>query len=260
MKPAHTAPLIGISIGFADYGDYVGVGYSRPLLRAGAMPVLLAFIETADERRGMIERLDGLVIAGGRDIPSVRYGRPDEHPAQGDPAQFRDDIEFHYVELCEELAVPLLGVCRGCQVINVAHGGSLFGDMDEVPTVDGFRHPSAMWAEWADLVTATLAGKSPPPPPTHPVTIRHGSILSAQMGEQATVNSYHHQAIDRLGAGVEAVAWAPDGVVEAIEVTGPSFALGVQWEIHEDARHDDHALDVWRAFVDAASMGIPVCR
>lgn len=248
-----TAPLIGVSIGFADYGDYVGVGYSRPLLRAGAMPVLLPFIELAHDQLAMIEQLDGLVIAGGRDVPTARYGRSAQHPRQGEAAQFRDDVEFNYVEQCLELDVPLLGVCRGCQVINVANGGTLFGDLDEAPTVEGFEHPSGMWVEWAALTAATLAGVEPDRHPAHPITIRDGSILSEHMGQRAVVNSYHHQAIDRLGDGVEAVAWAPDGVVEAIEVGGARFALGVQWEIQEDWQHDERSLGVWQGLVAAAA-------
>ena len=245
-------PLVMISEGLADYGDYYGVGYPRPLLAAGAFPVLLPYLDDAADRREAISRADGLVLAGGRDIEPWRYGRTEPHPHQLAPAWKLDEIELDYTTLAVDHCVPLLGICRGCQIINVAFGGTLYGDLDEFPE-GGADHPGAKWDEWRALVAATLAGETPPPHPMHPVDLAPGSLLARHLGRRYGVDSYHHQAIDRVGEGLTATAWAPHGVIEAVEMPGASaFVLGVQWEIHEEWQHDERMLGVWRAFVEAA--------
>ena len=99
----------------------------------------------------------------------------------------------------------------------------------------------------------TLAGTPRPPHPTHHVDIAPGSMLSTHLGEHAVVDSYHHQAVERLGEGLRAVAWSPDGVVEAVELPGASaFVLAVQWELHEEWQDDERSLGVWRALADAS--------
>jgi putative glutamine amidotransferase len=222
------------------------------LLAAGALPVLLSYFETHDDRVELIGRVDGLVLAGGRDIEPWRYGREEPHPLQGDPKPFLDEIELSYARLAVASGVPVLGVCRGCQVINVAFGGTLYGDSSEYPE-GGADHPSAMWAEWRELVKATLEGGPRPPHPTHPIEIEPGSFLAAHLGERAIVDSYHHQAIKELGEGLQAVAWAPHGVIEAVEMPGAeAFVLGVQWEIHEEWQESEPVLGIWRAFAEAA--------
>jgi putative glutamine amidotransferase len=251
VSPPHR-PLVAISEGFADYGDYYGFGYGRPLLAAGAMPVLLPYLERSDDREELVERVDGLVLAGGRDIEPWRYGRAEPHPAQGQPSSFLDEIELSYARLAIAAGVPLLGVCRGCQVLNVAFGGTLFGDLTEFPR-GGADHPGARWPEWWALVTATLDGRERPPHPTHPIEIRSGSLLAEHLGERTVVDSYHHQAIRDLGQDLEAVAWAPHGVIEAVEMpAADAFVLGVQWELHEEWQDDSRTLAIWRTFVREA--------
>ena len=246
-------PVVGISEGLADYGDYYGFGYGRPLLAAGALPVLLPYYELPQDRAELIERLDGLVLAGGRDIEAWRYGRADPHPEHLPGLPHLDEIELHYARLAVEGAVPVLGICRGVQVLNVAFGGTLLGDLQEFPQ-GGADHPGAKWDEWRALVEATLAGTERPLHPNHPLEIKPGSMLESHLGESAVVDSYHHQAIDRLGEGLEAVGWAPHGVVEAVEMSEASaFVLGVQWELHEEWQDDDRSFGIWRAFVQAAA-------
>ena len=247
-----TRPLVAVSQGFADYGDYYGLGYGRPLLAAGALPVLLPYLEQQVDRDALLERADALVLAGGRDIEPWRYGRDVPHSLQGEPQFLLDEIELWYARAAVERGVPVLGVCRGCQILNVAFDGTLYGDLSEFPE-EGADHPGAKWEEWGALVSATLAGDHVPTHPSHAVTIAPGSFLATHLGEDAEVDSYHHQAIHRLGEGLTAVAWAPHGVVEAIEMPSASaFVLGVQWELHEEWQNDDRSLGIWRAFVDAA--------
>ena len=245
-------PLVGISEGFADYGDYYGFGYGRPLLAAGALPVLLPYYQRPEDRVELIGRLDGLVLAGGRDIEARRYGRSEPHPKHLPGLPHLDEIELHYARDAVERGVPVLAVCRGCQVLNVAFGGTLFGDLEEFPE-GGADHPGARWEQWRALVAATLEGGERPPHPTHPVEIEPGSLLGAHLGERYVVDSYHHQAIDRLGDGLVAVARAPHGTIEAVEMPGArGFVLGVQWELHEEWQDDERTLGLWRALVDAA--------
>lgn len=252
MSTGDARPLVLISEGLADYGDYYGVGYPRPLLAAGAFPVLLPYLEEADDRREAISRADGLVLAGGRDIEPWRYGRTEPHAKQLDAAWKLDEIELDYSALAVDAGVPVLGICRGCQILNVAFGGTLYGDLEEFPEA-GADHPGAKWDEWRALVAATLKGVEPPPHPTHPVDLAPGSLLARHLGERYEVDSYHHQAIDRVGEGLVATAFAPHGTVEAVEMPGAeAFVLGVQWELHEEWQRDERTLNIWRAFVDAA--------
>jgi putative glutamine amidotransferase len=245
-------PLVMISEGFADYGDYYGVGYPRPLLAAGAFPVLLPYFDQAVDRREVMARADGLLLAGGRDIAPARYGRIEPHPNQLAPQWKLDEIELEYARLAVDGGVPVLGICRGCQILNVAFGGTLYGDLDEFPA-QGADHPGAKWAEWRALVASTLADEPVPPHPVHPVDLAPGSMLASHLGERAEVDSYHHQAIAEVGEGLVATAFAPHGTVEAIEMPGaPAFVLGVQWELHEEWQDDEQTLGIWRAFVEAA--------
>jgi putative glutamine amidotransferase len=245
-------PLIAISQGFSDYGDYYGVGYPRPVLAAGGFPFLLPYLERHDDRSEALDRADGLVLAGGRDVDPAHYGRTEPHPEQLAPAWLLDEIELDLARLAIERGVPVLGICRGCQILNVAFGGTLYGDLQEFPE-GGADHPGAKWAEWRALVSATLGGGARPPHPTHPIDVAPGSILSARLGDRAVVDSYHHQAIRDLGTELVASAWGPHGVVEAVEMPAArSFVLGVQWELHEEWQQDERSLEIWRAFVEAA--------
>ena len=198
-------PLVAISEGFADYGDYYGYGYGRPLLAAGALPVLLPYYEREEDRVDLISGIDGFVLAGGRDIEAWRYGREEPHPNHLPGQPFLDEIDLSYALLAVEAEVPVLGVCRGCQILNVALGGTLYGDLDEFPG-GGADHPGAKWEEWRALVAATLEGSERPAHPTHPVDIEAGSLLAEHLGERYEVDSYHHQAVKDLGTGLDAVA------------------------------------------------------
>src|ERR687887_122771 len=175
----HGAPAIAVSAGFTDYGDYLGVALSRPLLRAGAVPLLLPYLEDADAR-----------------APAL--------PGVSPP---RDGFELALVADALGRALPLLGICRGMQIVNVALGGTLYRDRTEYPPA-ARAHPGGDWARWDRVCAATLGAGPMPTHPSHPITVARGSRLHAALGERAVVNSYHHQAIAELGRDVEAVACA----------------------------------------------------
>jgi putative glutamine amidotransferase len=248
-------PTIAASAGFTDYGDYLGVALSRPLLRAGAMPVLLPYLEDADARAAALDRADGLVLGFGRDVDPARYGAP-PHPKLTATSAHRDAFELALVHEALERDLPILGICRGMQVMNVALGGTLYRDRSEYPPA-ARSHPGGDWPRWERVCAATLGAGPMPEHPTHPITVARGSRLHAALGERAVVNSYHHQAVAGLGRHVEAVACADDGIVEAIELPAAGFALGVQWELQESWKDDPRCFAVFAAFVAAARLRRP---
>src|SRR3954462_121414 len=245
------APTIAVSAGFTDYGDYLGVALSRPLLAAGAVPLLLPYLEDADARAAALDRADGLLLGFGRDIAPARSGAG-PHRALTAVSRHRDDLELALVHDAIARDMPVLGICRGMQIMNVALGGTLYRDRSEYPPA-ARAHPGGDWERWDRVCAATLGTGPTPEHPTHPITVARGSRLHAALGERAVVNSYHHQAIARLGRDVEAVACADDGIVEAIELPGLEFAVGVQWELQESWRDGAPGFAVFEAFVGAAS-------
>lgn len=246
-------PLIAVSTGFTDYRDYLGFAFSRPLLAAGGMPLLLPFLEGEAEREELLGRVGGLVLGFGRDLDPSWYGAT-PHPSMTEISRHRDAIELTLAREALEGAVPLLGICRGLQVLNVALGGSLYRDRSEYPEA-ARGHPGGDWARWELVCQATLGHGAMPEHPSHPVTVAPGSTLAKALGGQVVTNSYHHQAVRDLGEGVEATAWSDDGIVEAIEIPGaPAFALAVQWELQQSWQADDRFLEVFRMFVEAAAQ------
>lgn len=224
-----SAALIGVSSGFSDYGDYLGVAFARPLERLGASVVMLPY---AEQPEGLLPHLDGLLLAGGRDIEPARFGAS-PHSAATAHSPLRDEFELTLAPAAISAGIPVLGICRGMQVINVALGGTLELDHSLLPP-PADRHPGGDWDRWREVVRATLGGWPPPEHPSHEVAIAPGSTLSKRLGDRATVNSYHHQSIATLGEGLVATARAPDGVIEAIELQGAdALCLAVQWEEQE---------------------------
>jgi putative glutamine amidotransferase len=239
-------PLIGISASLHDFGDYGGVGVQRPLLAAGALPVTLPQLPAAVP--AVLDAIDGLLLAPGRDIEPARYGqRP--HPLLAATEPQRDEFELALVPAALARGLPILGMCRGIQVLNVALGGTLHQDVSMVAA----EHPTDPgWRSWKLTERASLAGERPPPHPRHPISIEDGTALAAALGSgTAEVNSYHHQAIDRLGDGLKVVARSPDGVIEAVELAGRPV-LAVQWELQEEARIDPRSQRVFEWLIDAA--------
>lgn len=223
------AALIGISAGFTDYGDYLGVAFSRPLEGRGAAAVLVPYSARPEE---LLARLDGLLLAGGRDIQPARFGGT-PHPSATPYSPLRDQSELGLALAAISAGIPLLGICRGMQIINVALGGTLHLDHSLLPP-PASRHPGGDWERWDEVVRARLGGWAPPPHPSHEIEVVPDSTLAGILGPRAVVNSYHHQSIAELGGGLVATARAPDGVVEAIELPGAaSLCLGVQWEEQE---------------------------
>ena len=248
-------PLIGVSASMHDFGDYGGVGVQRPILDAGGLPLVLP--QLPDAIAEVLDRVDALVLAPGRDIDPARYGQaPDPLLAPTEPQ--RDAFELALAPTALERGLPILGVCRGMQILNVAFGGDMVQDVRLRAEWAG--HPSDPgWQAWRRMETVALGHRTDiPDHPRHPIAITRPSILGTALDAgEATVNSFHHQAVGRLGSGLRATAVAPDGVVEAIEleetIAGHDRVLGVQWELQEEWRVDARFSRVFEWFVGAAS-------
>jgi gamma-glutamyl-gamma-aminobutyrate hydrolase PuuD len=213
-------PRIGLTTGIeeAEWGPWsatavvLGLVYVRAVERAGGRPLLLP--PSADSVDETLDVLDGLVVTGGGDLhPSVYDAEP--HPETAPSGLERDRAELALLEAALVRDMPVLAVCRGGQALNVARGGDLVQHLPDLLGGDG------MHKDEPGLFTE------------HAVTVDVDSRLGPLLGEEATVKSHHHQGFGRLGEGLREVAWADDGVVEAIEDDFHRFAVGVLWHPEE---------------------------
>jgi putative glutamine amidotransferase len=208
---------------------YLPANYFQGILAAGGIAVLLPPQPVDPEiARNVLDSLDALVITGGYDLDPASYGQQ-SHPTTDVPRTDRDAWEFALLQGALDRGLPVLGICRGAQVLNVALGGTLHQNLPDVISHSGHREGNGVFARL-------------------PVRIVPDTRLAAVMGESTDGSCYHHQAIDKVGAGLTVSAWDADGVVEAIELAGDAFVLAVQW--HPEQTLDD--LRLFEAVVDAA--------
>ncbi len=244
-------PVIGLSLGLHDFGDYAGVGFQRPLALVGGVGLALPRVDGHLE--DALDACDGILLGGGRDIDPGRYGQePTEHLAPTEP--LRDAFELELTERSLDRGLPILGMCRGIQILNIALGGTLVQDVKVKP--EWAEHPSDRgWKAWKEVERTSLEGSDEVPPhPRHMITIEPGSRLHAALGvDEIEVDSFHHQALDDVAPDLTVVARAPDGVVEAVELDGDQYVLAVQWELQEEWRVDRRFLEPFAQFVTAAS-------
>lgn len=187
----------------ASYVDAVEGAGGRPL-------VVPASRDSVGET---LDLLDGIVFSGGTDLDPGCYGA-EAHPETDEPRRERDQAELALLTAALERDMPVLAVCRGSQVLNVALGGDLVQHLPDAIGHDRHRHTPGQFAD-------------------HEVTVEPGSRLGSILGERAPVKSHHHQSYGRLGEGLVSVAWAEDGTVEGLEEPTRRFALGVLWHPEE---------------------------
>jgi putative glutamine amidotransferase len=210
--------------------DLLPATYARAVEAAGALPVLLPPADPALVPAAL-RGLDGLVLAGGADVDPARYAA-DRHVRTGEARPDRDGWEIALAEAALDRQLPLLGICRGMQVLNVALGGDLVQHLpDVVGTDDHCPTPGAH-------------GR-------HHVRLTPESRLARAIGSSVEVATYHHQAVDRLGRGLVAVGWADDGTVEAVELPDARWAAGVQW--HPEAHAGETLFAAFSAAAGAAA-------
>lgn len=206
-------PLIGVSASHQDGASRVSGHYIQAVLQAGGAPVIIPAVTDGPTLRALVAGLDGLVLTGGADVNPLWYGsQPIQALQSVDPV--RDLFELKLLKLASDRNIPILGICRGEQLINVAFGGTLYQD---IPS----ERPAGYLKHVQDL---------PAVAPSHHLTVIPGSQLAAITGGgKLAVNSFHHQAVKTVAPGFRAVAFAADSVVEAIEAWPDRPILGVQW-------------------------------
>lgn len=214
--------------------------YIEAVTAAGGIPVLIPLGLDEDALRALLSRLDGLILTGGGDIAGEYY-RSEHNDFIFDVDTDRDRVELFLAREAVSQNKPLLAICRGHQMLNVALGGTLYEDILE-------------WMPGA--IKHDFFGEFPRNHQAHPVAIEPGSKLAAALGRrEASVNSLHHQGIRDLAPGLKAAAHAPDGLIESVEAEGHPFALGVQWH-PENLIHDEpDMLSLFRGLVAAAGAG-----
>jgi putative glutamine amidotransferase len=234
-------PLVGITTYLTPvaYGTWeedvalVPADYLRAVGRAGGRPLL---VPPSDEGVGdTLDVLDGLIFSGGSDLDPASYGQ-EAHPETEGFVEERDRAEFALLQGALERDMPVLAVCRGSQVLNVALGGDLVQHLPEVVGDHKHKHTPG---EFAD----------------HDVELEPGTRIGSLLGERAPVKSHHHQGFGRLGSGLREAARAEDGTLEAIEDPSRRFALGVLWhpEAGEDMRLFEALVEEARAYRRARS-------
>lgn len=234
-------PLIGITMRHELETDrfYLASAYSEAVAAAGGVPVHLALLPRREYVSAIMDELDGVLLPGSAsDVDPLRYGR-EPHRKLGSVHPLKDETDLLVLEEIERRATPLLGICFGMQVLNVARGGTLIQDIEaEVP--ESIKHDQG----------------APRGRRSHRVKLSPESLLAKLAGaESAHVNSHHHQAIETVGQNLRATAWTADGLMEAVEdIRGERWAHGVQWHPEIDWQGDAFACAIFNAFVEAARL------
>jgi putative glutamine amidotransferase len=217
---------------------YLGRDYSEAVEASGGVPVLIPLIPKRDYISAALEGVDGVLLPGSNtDIDPHRYG-DEPHPMLGTVIPEKDESDIYVLEEADRRQLPLLGICFGMQALNVHRGGSLIQDIhSEVP--NSVKHEQGL----------------PSNRVSHSVDIAGDGLLSTLSAvknaeNHLRVNSSHHQAVSRLGDGLRAIAWARDGIIEAVEDTsGERFVLGVQWHPELTAAFDHLSKEIFDVFV-----------
>lgn len=221
-------PTIGVTaatenISYGAWRDIPAIvspaSYVRAVQRAGGRPILLPpDPEDAADPNGVLGLIDALILTGGAgDLDPALYGE-DPHPETGPIQERRDAYELALVRAAIEKRMPVLGICRGAQILNVAYGGGIEQHIPDTLGHDAHRHTPGAFAD-------------------HDVTLRAGSLAARAAGaERNAVKSHHHQGIKSVGGGLLATGWAEDDTVEAVEDPTCPFVLGVLWHPEEDEK------------------------
>jgi putative glutamine amidotransferase len=238
-----TRPVVGITFGDGDKPGFHAMreDYVRSVERAGAVPVVLPPVDPADAA-ALLDRLDGVLLSGGVDVDPVLYGQA-PHPKLGRVNRRRDDFELALTREALRRDVPILAICRGHQVLNVATGGTLVQDIPS--TIEGSVEHDASGRRWRR---------------SHRVQVATGTRLHEILGQDAlSVNSFHHQSVERVGAGLVVSALCPeDQVVEGLEMPGRRFVVAVQWHPESFWDRPDSFQSLFDAHAEACRAGSAV--
>ena len=212
----------------------IGQAYIQAIRKAGGIPLLIPIGIDLNHLDDLLSLLDGILLSGGGDI-DPRHFNGTLHPSLSGVSAERDELEFVLIEKTLTADLPMLAICRGIQVLNVALGGTLHTDLAD-------QFPDALKHDWYPDHPRDKLG--------HTVSLNRNSVLHEILSSDVVpVNSLHHQGTAELAEGLEAIAFAPDGLVEAVSVKDASFGLGVQW--HPECLPDDPGMQaLFHAFVE----------
>jgi len=215
-KMTSRKPIIGITPGI-DYGEnklYINNGYMEAIRLAGGLPVLLPLTDDVEFLKNTIARFDGILLSGGSDVDAKYWGEPN-YTYGGEISPLRDEMEIFTAKEAIASDKPILGICRGCQVMNIALGGTIYQDIYEEQKGKLLYKHSQNAPKWY---------------PTHEIYIEKDTkVFKAHKEEIIRVNSFHHQAIKDVAPGFIVSSRCGDGIIESIEHTSCKFAVGVQW-------------------------------
>jgi putative glutamine amidotransferase len=232
-------PRIGLTLALDDpHARHVDQRMREVIEAAGGTVIVIPHSADPGSWADAYELVDAVVLMGGPDVSPAAYGA-EPHPLSEPGHAGYDVTELGLARSCLRDGKPVLGICRGSQVLNVAAGGTLVQDVPSTGT------EMAHMGDWAQVMDE---------PSAHEIEVLEGTRLAGWLGAgPLTVNSYHHQAVDRLGEGLRAAAVAPDGTIEATESTNGMFALGLQWHNEFHMRDDERFARPLQALVAAAT-------
>lgn len=229
-------PLIGL-VPLVDYqreSCWMLPGYMQGVEQAGGVPVMLPLTRDRGELERLAAACDGFLLTGGQDVAPALYGGADPGRC-GELCPERDAMETALLALARAQDKPVLGICRGIQLLNAALGGTLWQDLPTQCPSEVDHHQSGNYAS-----------------PIHTVALQPGTPLAELLGSAPLpVNSLHHQAVRTLAPGLAPMAVAPDGIVEAVYEPGRTFVWAVQWHPEFSWQTDANSRAIFRAFVDA---------
>ena len=203
---------------------------------AGGIPLILPYVREIEDIRAQINACDGIMLCGGMDIHPIYYGE-EPHAKLAFVNSKEDEYQIKVTRMTLNLYKPILGICRGHQLLNVVCGGTLYQDMSEVPKCT-IKH---------DQISKRHE-------PYHSINIVENTRLEEILGSSTLVNSLHHQCIKELGADLKVTAYAKDGVIEAIEMPERDFVMGFQWHPEEMAAHgDENMLNLFKEFISKST-------
>ncbi len=232
-------PLIAIAanLEYLEKNDKLTLNraYFDAVAKAGGLPLVVPPTDELSDMERFMSLTSGLLLPGGVDIDPLIFGREPD-PGLGEVKPELDRFHIAMARIAMKKAMPILGICRGAQVMNVAAGGNLIQDIEqEKGSVKHLQNGRRF-------------------DPSHTVETVPGSLICSLLGERIIVNSFHHQAIDGAGKGISVTARAKDGIVEAIEMAGNPFALGVQWHPEAMMEGSDRSMEpIFREFVAACA-------
>lgn len=234
-------PVIGITCGHTFEGSgrfYVNEPYVRCIEAVGGLPFLIPCLNADEDVRRLMEHVDGILLPGGVDVDPVHFGE-EPIPALGDVDPTWDHLELCAARLALRWDLPILGICRGIQMLNIAAGGTLYQDIPSQFKGEILQHTQ----------------EAPRWYPTHGVHIEPDTLLEQLLGSgEMRVNSFHHQAVKVLAPGFSATARSHDGIIEAMESQSHAFACGVQWHPEHMVAHYPKQLELFRRFIGAAAQ------